>query len=787
MFRKKHVLMFNLIPFAMKKLFTLLAFLFATSSLIGQELCKVKIVFSINKSLPPSYNFKTEPQIEGAKYIWSFGDKTNSDLATPTHTFKITGDYVVFVKITDAAGKICTGEIKAKFEGETVPNIPVTPALVSGRGIVKDQTALDGCGLMIALSNGTLINPVQIVPDFKLKVDQNLELVYEVLKGVETVCMKGVNAKIHKIAEILPPTVCKLPIKLVKNESVPVSYTFSTDAQAEGSKYYWYMGDGGTSELASPTYTYKISNSYVVRLKVVDKSGKTCSGELKATFDGISPLPPVILSGKGSVKNMDNPGCGLVIALANGQNLIPIEMVPKFELKAGQNVELTYELLKDKPTACNAGIAAKIHKITEIVPPVACKLPIRFVKNETTPASYTFSTDVQAEGSKYFWYMGDGGTSELASPTYTFKIANTYSVHLKVVDQSGKTCTGELKAAFEGMALPPSNSLCKFDLLVKPKAETSNTYLFSTVSQAEVKTWTWDFGDGNVSDLKNPEHSFEKPGLYSIKCTISTVAGCTETRSIKLTVMAPPLPNCSGAISMTLFDPTDNKCNGKAIVKLLNSNGSEIEGVKYLWNDGRTGSIADGLCPNKAYTVQAVIEGVCQKSYSFNFLSKPIWSASNQNGQSIFSVIEPVEGVEYTWDLGNGISLAGSEINFTYEEDGIYDVTLKAASGDNSSELAQQVLIANSSTSILNINQSEIQIYPNPVNETLKIRFIGPISEKITLEIMNIAGQRIFSRTIESGINEAEVNVKPFHSGLYLLRIMNGKNVSAEKKFIKAD
>jgi len=215
----------------------------------------------------------------------------------------------------------------------------------------------------------------------------------------------------------------------------------------------------------------------------------------------------------------------------------------------------------------------------------------------------------------------------------------------------------------------PVITSCKFDLVVKPKDGTPNTYLFSTVSQAEINSWKWSFGDGKTSDLKNPEHAYEKTGVYEVSCTISTAAGCRETRTVKHNVLALPLPNCSGAFNILLFDPTEKNCNGRATVKLLDNQGLEIANVNYRWSDNRTGSTVENLCPDKAYSVLASIEGVCQKSYSFTFLSKPIWRASSINGKNSFSVVEPKEGIEYEWNFGNGIVLKGAEVTYSFEND----------------------------------------------------------------------------------------------------------------------
>jgi hypothetical protein len=311
--------------------------------------------------------------------------------------------------------------------------------------------------------------------------------------------------------------------------------------------------------------------------------------------------------------------------------------------------------------------------------------------------------------------------------------------------------------------------------------------LFYTASQAEIKTWKWSFGDGQGSDLKNPEHAYEKTGTYEVSCTVTTAAGCTETRTIKHTVLPAPLATCKGAISLLLFDPTE-KCNGKATVKLMDEKAIEIKDVKYIWSDGRTGSTVENLCPDKPYTVQAIIEGVCQKNTSFTMLSKPVWRVTTANGQSKFSVISPKDGIAYEWDFGTGMFLKGAEVDYNFENDGVYNVTLKAVSGGDFTEYAQQVEVLKSVTSIKNLKNAELDIYPNPVKDILKINFGNPVEGTILIEIMNIAGQRAYSqRMTTDGFSQTAINVQQLKPGIYFLKVINGGEPFADRKFIKAD
>ncbi|MBV5312675.1 MAG: PKD domain-containing protein [Prolixibacteraceae bacterium] len=762
----------------MKSSLTFLLLLLSFSGLFAQSNCTVKIVFAMNKTMPPSYTFKTDPQPDGAKYSWVFGDNTVSDSPSPTHTFKVGDTYPIMVKVLGADGKICYGEVKTRFEGGTS-----TPTILSGKGKVVDKTATAGCGLMIALENGTFLIPAEMIPNFTLKAGQYLELAYEILKDKPSTCPPGIMVRIQKIAEIVQ-TICNVPISFTKNNVSPVSYTFKTAEQPAGSKYYWYFGDQGTSSDASPSFTFSTSGTYTITLKVLDATGKSCANTLKTAFEGkASP----VLTAKGKVKKIALAGCDLVISLENGTTLIPAKIVPEFVLKDGQYVEITYEKLGQKTTNCNEGFEGKILTIKEIVTTPSCKAYFTATNQIwSDPAmmkKVVFANQSTGDIKECLWNFGDNTTSTELKPIHEYAAFGEYKVCLVITTLSG--CKSDYCTTVKVAQTPTE---CNFDLVIKPKPETTNTFLFYALSSSEIKTWNWKFGDGKTSDAKNPEHVYEKTGTYEVTCTITTAAGCTATRTTKYTVLTSPLTTCKGAVSLLLFDPTDNQCNGKATIKLLDENAKEIANVSYLWSDGRTGTSIENLCPDKTYSVQAIIEGVCQKNTSFTMLSKPVWRASVLNGQSNFTVIAPKEGVEYEWSFGDGIKLKGAEVTYDFATDGIYNITLKAVSGSDSSEYSQQVVVMKSVTGTNIINKSELEIYPNPVKEMLKINFGNPVEGNLNIEIMNIAGQRAFAQQLKTdGLNQATINVQHLKSGIYFLRLTNGKYLITDRKFIKAD
>jgi len=553
--------------------------------------------------------------------------------------------------------------------------------------------------------------------------------------------------------------------------------------------------------------------------------------------------------------------------MENGKVLVPVAESVQFSYADGQYVELTYQLL-DKASGCASGVAAKITKVTAITVAAPCTVKIVTVKNSTNPITYTFKTDPQTAGAKYYWKFGDNTAGDGATPTHTYGKTGTYPIVVQVTGADGKICTGELKAEFIGTAatvvtqyakgkvtktgagecginitldggkiiipaatsipfeykqdqyyeiayqLPEVPSVCSSGLAVKilkislinttvvtpsnctvkilsTKNAEPGSYSFRLDGATTYAKYYWKFSDNSaVSDAPSPKHIFAKSGTYKVYVQATGADGKTCAGELSAQFEGIPvaeLPNCKGSINLLLLDPTDNLCNGSATVKLLDEANQEIPNVKYLWPDGRTASSVKELCPGKLYTVKATVEGVCKKITSFTLLAKPVWQATTLNGQNNFTVIAPLEGVQYEWNFGNGITKTGTSVNYNFQQDGVYDVVLKAVSTNGTSESLKQIVVANKMTATSVLHEIELGVYPNPAKEILRVDLKNPAEGGMTLEIKDISGHSVYlEKFANDGSSHTDINIQNLKAGIYLLRVVNDKGVIGERKFIKA-
>ena len=59
----------------------------------------------------------------------------------------------------------------------------------------------------------------------------------------------------------------------------------------------------------------------------------------------------------------------------------------------------------------------------------------------------------------------------------------------------------------------------------------------------DINSWSWDFGDGDISDEQNPSHTYTTGGLYTVNLTVSGPGGTyTETKEDYIRVYEAPAP-----------------------------------------------------------------------------------------------------------------------------------------------------------------------------------------------------------------------------------------------------
>jgi len=251
------------------------------------------------------------------------------------------------------------------------------------------------------------------------------------------------------------------------------------------------------------------------------------------------------------------------------------------------------------------------------------------------------------------------------------------------------------------------------------------------------------------------------PALDNTKTTVYTftpaTGQCATTTTLTITV---------NPILTPTFDAVAAICVGSTLSALPTTS-----------NNGITGTWSPAL-DNTKTTVYTFIPatGQCAATMTLTITvnDKPTKPTISVSG-FVLSSSSPTGN---QWYNQNGEIKGATDQNYTTTSNGVYYtiVTLTGCSSDASNS------INITSTAIQNVNDDKIiKVYPNPVSNELKIE-TEEVNEPLNIEIVNGGfGQVIYRGNF---VGKATIQTDRFASGVYFVRIENGKKI-VFKKVIK--
>jgi hypothetical protein len=166
------------------------------------------------------------------------------------------------------------------------------------------------------------------------------------------------------------------------------------------------------------------------------------------------------------------------------------------------------------------------------------------------------------------------------------------------------------------------------------------------------------------------------------------------------------------------------------------------------------------------------------------------WQTANEINNKGFELQRSINGKEFNTiayinsKAENGSSAA--DLNYSYSDDKYFAATnyyrLKQLDKDGKSSFSNVVVLKSAITKI------EIsRMYPNPVQEKLNIVLTTPSASKVTVNITDLVGKTIASKSIETiqGDNIVLFNTDKFVAGTYLVKVLSANAEIASQKFIK--
>jgi PKD repeat protein len=129
----------------------------------------------------------------------------------------------------------------------------------------------------------------------------------------------------------------------------------------------------------------------------------------------------------------------------------------------------------------------------------------------------------------YTWNFGDGATSTLAKPCYTYPASGTYVVALTVSDGSGKSnsTTGQV-------TVDKLKPVAKIMMQLAPTDP--RTVNFDGTASLYEFGYSWDFGDGSPANTNGTISHTYAPGTFYPKLTVTGITGLTNTTTTRVII-----------------------------------------------------------------------------------------------------------------------------------------------------------------------------------------------------------------------------------------------------------
>lgn len=614
---------------------------------------------------------------------WDFGDGTTSADFNPDKVFDKTGSFTVSLINIFSSG--CSDTVQHVVTIATAPTADFTsddslrcdaPLTVN----FKNKTTGSASGYIWDFGDGDTSSSANPSHTYSKKGSFTVTLTATNTNGCADVLekIKYVNIEPVKITGFpnLPDSGC-IPFTIKPQYTLNINYNIV--------KFTWDFGDGSTSNAQFPSHTYTKEGFYNVKLTIVTADGCTDSYTLNnAVLAGHKPNASVSFTSDSLCTND-------VLKFKNTSTNGPITFISwdYGALLDSTLGEYYYKTLVDTGwrqltmVAYNYGCAdtLKIDSTVYVLPPIAL---IEFATNCTDKLQVGF-IDSSLKDVTHLWDFGDGKTDTAKNPVHNYSKAGDYTIKLFTQNNKCKdTATVSVHLIDEKGTISLSDSVfCR-------GSDIDAAILGLNIDN--IKNIKWNFGDGTVINVNGDttgSHAYVKNGAFKVKATMTDKNSCQyvyETND-DITIFGP----------LAAFSTVSTgACVGNNIVFTDKSSSDGIHKiVDWYWSfgDGNNNEYNAPATFSHTYTAtgQYTVKLITTDSYgcidsarklNYIYITQPYagFSISDSivcpGSQITFQNTSKGDGLDYSWDFGDGTQSALKNPGYTYTKSGIYNPEL---------------------------------------------------------------------------------------------------------------
>ncbi len=642
-------------------------------------------------------------------YLWDFGDGSRPVVGQKVqHVFPGAGSYPVTLRVDDGSGVDNAQDVDATtviINAAPVANAGGNKDVCSGQSVLFDASgSSDADGDLLKYlwdfgddSGSDVINPSKTY---------EMPGTYPVTLTVEDESGSLRGSDLDRIAVIVregPIANAGADMTVCVNQEVRMDGSASTDADGSVNAYEWTFGDGSRASGATPIKSFERAGEYTVTLTITGDAIGECSpldtdtvqvSVLPARSQSISAVDraPVSEPVQFSAVLGDEAGTGTPVQydwnFSDGGTAQGAEVSHIFEAPGEYLATLTTTL---EGGTQDCGQLVSRHKLlVNAAPEPAIDAPEQMAVGVLTRFDASAALDSDGVITRYFWDFGDGNSGEGVSVLHRYDTPGPYQVSLVVEDDaevanSVKRLTREVlvtPAPLTGVSLP--GALCA------GVAQEWQLALDETV------TVNWDFGDGTMAQGPTVSHSYAKPGLYPLQVSTDDGRGLPNSQQreeLYARVNAPPTADAG---------PDRVVCPGEEVVFRAGaydldgevtdltwqfSDGQTLSGTEVIRRFDRAGPVTvtlvaqdnSGATCNIGTDEARILVNAAPQVTAGEDRQTPVGAAHDVLRFDASGALDPDgDGVEISWDFGDGATGFGAVTRHAYGVPGTYTATVTA-------------------------------------------------------------------------------------------------------------
>jgi PKD repeat protein len=477
-----------------------------------------------------------------------------------------------------------------------------------------------------------------------------------------------------------------LPVKFLDKSTVN-NQTGIADARL------WDFGDGNASYEQNPSHTYQNPGTYTISLTVTagsasskaTKKVKVYGSKATSSLKIVEVLPDFTFSPV-------NPEVGMSVQFKDASTGNPTSWSWDFGdggKSTNQNPQHQYQnsgTFNVTLTVSNGTSSKSLIKTITVIP----GLTPGFSYSPANPEAgelIQFQDSTSGNPSAWSWNFGDGSTSNLQNPSHLYNNAGTYTVTLQVTNGDYTKTVSKtiivLAPITVGFSYSPANPVVGQDVQ------------FSNTSTGSITSYSWNFGDGSTSTLKDPVHKYSAAGNFTVTLTATNAKG-SKSKSQTITVNQSLSPSFS-------YSPASPYA-GQTVQFTDNSSGNP---TSRSWDFG-DGSVSSLQNPTHAYSSAGTytVTLTASNSLETKTASKTINVKAVIQADFTYSPSNPTAGAQiqftdkstgsitsWSWQFGDGGTSNQKNPTKTYSTAGSYNVKLTVSDGTTSNSMTQTVTV----------------------------------------------------------------------------------------------